>query len=325
MRRSGRLHATRAGVAALALSVAGCTSSGSRAKQMPEGGGVAASGGSESTPAQVAAAQGTESSGGELVSPPSAATAAAEQAARPSGPPVTVTAALEDALVTPLREQYGARVTEYTAPGLNRTIELIIAQLARYPDQMLRDNVSTVIVLGSLEAANGARGGGTYSVAARCLYIVGVIDDTALSERAVAGAVHHELSSLILMNHRDRFPEEQWLRQNPPDFRYDYGPGGGGSAAVAAGKDGRQPTIELLQQGFLNRYSQTTMEDDYNQIIEVLMLSPETFEQARRPYPRLFNKMQLAMQFYKDCYPEFVPPIPLSEQPRPERVQEPRR
>jgi hypothetical protein len=293
-----------------------------------ERGGVVASGGPEGTPAQVAAAQATESSGGELISPPSAATAAAEQAARPSGPPVTVTAALEDALVTPLREQYGARVTEYTAPGLNRTIELIIAQLARYPDQMLRDNVTTVIVLGSIEDANGTKGGGTYLASVRCLYIVGLYPDEGWTEQAVTGAVHHELSSLILMNHRDRFPEALWLQQNPVEYRYDFGPDEGGSAAVAAGMGSRELKVDILQQGFLNRYAQSSLEDDYNETVETIMVNPGWIGQFKMHYPRVYNKMILAMRFYRDCYPEFVPPDPLGEQPRPApepRVQEPRR
>ena len=328
MRRSGRLHATRAGVAALALSVAGCTSPGSRAKQMPEGGGVAASGGPESTPAQVAAAQATESTGGGLTSPPSAATAAAQQAARPSGPPVTVTAALEESLVTPLREHYDARVTEYTSPGLNRTIDIIITELARYPDQMLKDCVTTVLVVGSIEDANGTKGGGTYLASVRCLYIVGLYPDEGWTEQAVAGAVHHELSSLVFNRHRDRFPEALWLRQNPIDYRYDFRPDEGGSAAVAAGMGSRELKVDILQQGFLSRYAQSSLEDDYNETVKTIMVNPGWISQFKTHYPRVYNKMILAMRFYRDCYPEFVPPDPLSEQPRPApepRVQEPRR
>ena len=326
MRRSGRLHATQAGVAALAMTVAGCTSSGSRAKQMPEGGGVVASGGSESTPGQVAAAQGTES-GGELISPPSAATAEPDEAHPANRLPVTITTSVDNALVSALAEKYGLRLTPVNPQDAEQAIATVERALRCYPRALVTDNINTVLIARSITSVEGVEAGGTYDLPSRCI-IVKAGYSSADAERGISASVHHELSSFVLLQHRSQFPEAAWTDQNPRGFRYAYEPGKGGSEAVVAGMGDRTITVELLRQSFLNRYSQSSLEDDFNQVVEAVMISPEWYQVAVLKYPELGKKMVLAMQFYKDCYPEFVPPIPLSEQPRPApepRVQEPRR
>jgi hypothetical protein len=187
-----------------------------------------------------------------------------------------------------------------------RSKAVIRAALAKYPARFPTDTVARVVLVRSMRG-RGVEVGGSYAVSLRTVYVCST-DGSDRKEAAVERTVHHELSSLVLRLHGSEFPSEEWARANPPGF--EYGPGGLEFLATRGGDDGRVALVRdpLVLEGFVNEYAKSSLEEDFNTVAELVMSNPAFAHYLAARSPRLKQKIDLMLGFYKEVWPDFVPP-----------------
>ena len=157
--------------------------------------------------------------------------------------------------------------------------------LNRYPRDVLKRNLSGIYVAKTL-TFYGKRYAGTNS--RRQIFVSN--DDYPTGY--VLEILHAEFSSILMRNHS--FPKSDWRAVNAADFRY--------SEAAVAALDDSDPYArddELLRAGFLTRYGQSTIENDFNQYAVWLFTKPDELERLASLHPRVQAKRAKALAFYR--------------------------
>ena len=166
--------------------------------------------------------------------------------------------------------------------------------LSAYPVEIIKSNLSDLHLVGTLQF-EGKSAGGAYI--GRSIYIsskwgfLHYFDNWSL-----LGTMHAELSS-ILFQHYD-FPKEQWQNLNPAGWRYE----GTGIEMLGRG-DLYVRTEQLFRDGFLEKYSQSSLENDFNTLVEWAVIRPGELQSLSAKYERISKKYQLVREFYKAVDP----------------------
>jgi hypothetical protein len=193
---------------------------------------------------------------------------------------------------------YSARCAPLEYPSERVRVSRAVASgLARYPAGLLASNVRRVVVVRRL-FFSGIRAAGTNSQDT-----VFVACDGESSEFVVE-TLHHEVSSILLRNHRERFPQDEWTAQNPAGFRYRDS----GVAAIRERRDSLEYDAALHEEGFLHQYAQASLEDDFNSICEKLLSGEERFLAIAARRERIAAKARLARRFLVAIEPGFESP-----------------
>ncbi len=175
-----------------------------------------------------------------------------------------------------------------------------------YPSWLLQRNLRCVYVLRSVHVY-GTPAAGTNS--RDCVYLRLQPRSLALARADLAQAFradlvqafHHEFSSTLLRNYGDMFPKAKWYQVNPAGFRYaNQGVGG------AAGRTARDTDPQLVRQGFVNAYCQTTLENDFNTVAARLFLQDNKFKEAMSTSPKLAAKARMVIEFYRSIDPFYT-------------------
>jgi hypothetical protein len=183
-------------------------------------------------------------------------------------------------------------------------LERLALDLSRYPRDFVRDHLTEIVVLRSLEL-NGLPYGGTYDAGARRIYLdSGWLGDDG--EKPEAMGLHHEFSSLLMQRHPGIFRAQEWAALNPDGFRYRFG--ASSAANLRTDQLDLEGDPELWEQGFLCRYGQLTLEDDINTFAQYLVAGKKRWADLARRYPRLSNKMELLASWYRSI--GFTPTSP---------------
>jgi hypothetical protein len=191
-----------------------------------------------------------------------------------------------------------ARATALTPEQFERGRALVATEMAEYSADLLSDHLDRVYVLGGLFAL-GSSIAGTNS--RRCLYLQFYQLDPAWSASDLKQAFHHELSSVLLREHRDQFPLAEWEACNGRGHRYEA------VETETAWQDARQINQAMAAVGFVNNYCQTNLENDFNTVAARLFLREPEFKAAVERYPRLRQKVDLAIGFYHTLDPRYTP------------------
>lgn len=178
-----------------------------------------------------------------------------------------------------------------------RARRIIVAALEKYPPAVLAANLQSVYLVGRLEYS-GVVTGGTNS--RDVVYVVAPGD---YSSAKIERIFHAEFSSILLRNHRRSFAEEAWLKINPPDFRYL----GSGVQAVREKQASTALQPALHEQGFLNKYGQASIEEDFNSFAGRLLLGDAQLWAAVERYPAVKAKADHVIEFYGRLDPGFTP------------------
>lgn len=186
-------------------------------------------------------------------------------------------------VVSPLDEQIDrqcARNVIYTA-------------VRKYPIELLQKHVVEILVVREarswgVDVAGLAFVNGTIIIA-----MYG--DDRRMSDDLVEQTVHHELSSIFWHAGGELFPSDKWFAINPAGFRYQRI-----SDSELQQMRGSVQTwdVLLIAQGFLHRYAQTGLEEDFNAIAAELFLNREQFWNIVSQSDALGSKVELAIVFY---------------------------
>ena len=182
--------------------------------------------------------------------------------------------------------------------------DLLRKALNKYPIHVIKSYLSAICFAKTMQV-DGVYCGGTYDQFRHRVYLTnnGQLSD----DRAIAN-FHHEFSSLLLS--RNGFFLNNWYRQNPQKFSY----------LDENHNDWSEVTLSLeatktdYKKGFMNNYSQTNFENDFNEYAAMIFTHPQKFKKIMNQYPRVRGKFLLFLDFYHKIDPIFTEAYLLGEQ-----------
>jgi len=178
---------------------------------------------------------------------------------------------------------------------IERVLDAAERFLAQYPRGVLRENLAAMYLVSGLRFF-GKDFGASYGTNAIYVNSEGV--SKGYTDEFLLSQMHSELSSIFLRNHADKFPAESWQAANPAGWRYN-----GTGVEMLGQRDIFAQTEELLERGFLVKYSQSSLENDVNMFaFWAFTRGPELAELARR-YEKIGKKYQLFAEFYQGIGP----------------------
>lgn len=197
-------------------------------------------------------------------------------------------------------EKINAKTVSLSLTEYKRVKDLLKKALAKYPEHILKENLKKVYALNSLNFY-GLPYGGTYSMSKKALYIT---DDTILYEKDsfIESFFHHEFSSILFRKHPCYLKTKEWKSSNPRDFHY----GKGGMEAIRNGNASMEFDSILNEKGFLNKYSQASLEDDINVFSQNLFNGGKEFWIIVDRYEKVKAKTRLIIGFYHKIDPFFT-------------------
>lgn len=174
---------------------------------------------------------------------------------------------------------------------IERTIQVLNASLAKYPEKLIKNNLKRVYVLKSLEFF-GTSYGGTYTSNAVFLSNKGI--KRGYTDSYIEKVFHAEFSSILYNNYVVNFQEESWKSANAEGFEY----GSGGMLALKTGKSSESFQNQHNELGFLNQYAQSSIENDFNSFAKNLFYPTKDFWKLTEEWPGLKAKLELIVAFY---------------------------
>lgn len=181
-----------------------------------------------------------------------------------------------------------ARGGQLALDEVGRLLPIIDQFLSRYPKTVLSDNLANIYLLAELRFY-GKSYGATNSRSG--LYIKTQAKAKGYTNSFLLQRMHSEFSSILMRNHE--FPEEEWRMANAAGFEYR------GSGQQMLGETNLYgQSSNLLSQGFIVKYAQSSVENDFNMIAYRLFTEQDELQQLARRYPRIKTKVGLAINFY---------------------------
>lgn len=187
-------------------------------------------------------------------------------------------------------ERIGSSATELSDAEIRRALPIVRIFLLNYPERILRRHLSDIYLLRDLKMAGGGWGG-TY-------YENGIYINCNSSQRFMLSAMFHEISSMLLKQYR--FPKRAWLSINGSEGRYV------GASHFADGRNkGSSSSKQGLKMGFITNYARSNFENDFNEMSEFLFTRYYQLSRLGKEYPKIGEKMELAIDFYKRIDKDF--------------------
>ena len=190
-----------------------------------------------------------------------------------------------------LTKEIGARASNLALRERKRALRLVTFALRRYPPVMLHAHLNAIYLVGSLRFS-GISAGGTNSLDRVYMHDEGV--KKGYTDAFLTRTFHHEFSSVLLRLRSDLWDDTAWRACNAPGFRY----GTNGTEAVREQKASCKPDAKLMALGCLNQYATASPEEDFNEMVEVVMCATPRERANFARFPRLERKAQLVRAFY---------------------------
>lgn len=175
-----------------------------------------------------------------------------------------------------------------TAPdtaGFQQDSLILDRAFSKYPGDIISKAVRRIYLLGRLRF-NGKNFFGTNS--RYDIYVA--LENNDEIERTF----HHELSSILFRNNPHFKIQEEWERLSPELLSISS------ADAMKAGYSSTDYAPDLLEKGYLSRYSLSNWENDFNLYAEELFCGGKTFWMLADKYPRVLQKTRLIIRFYKE-------------------------
>lgn len=215
-----------------------------------------------------------------------------------------------------LEEPIEAEIEPLDEALIERARNIIERGVGKYPEEIIREFLSGIYLVGSLRFYDVGYGGTYMSNSSRIVLVYReTFDPVGFEQR-----FHHEFSSLLLEKNLEKFSEERWRAGNEVGFVYrapgvieeqtgdrseatkaleaeQKRTGGSGSSLLAL-----EP--ELMKEGFLTHYNRVSIEQDLNELAAHLFTNPDLWDFCRR-YPRIDHKVDVLIDFYRNLHPQF--------------------
>ncbi len=165
-------------------------------------------------------------------------------------------------------------------------------ELAKYPPSMISDHLSQLLVVrGNSLHCDGVRIGGLVDEK----YPGQIILDEQILANPDTG-FHHEFSSVLLRQHQERFPWEEWKSATPDNFRYGADHKAGSPIAACSVCFSKDPGLN--EKGFVCEYGQVDIEEDINTLAHALFARTPEMMSMKREYGRIGKKIESIILFY---------------------------
>lgn len=196
-----------------------------------------------------------------------------------------------------------------------RARAIIRRALQKYPAALIARTIANgrIYVLGELKVYRSMQFAGTASHEA--IYIVVRDASEGYTDEFIESAFHQEYSTLLMNRYLKRLDMKAWRAVNPKDFAY-LGPNSwdrtkgkdGGAQAITKARGGKLMSIDddRLKEGFLVRYSTSSLENDVNGYAAALFCGGGDFWDNVKKYPAVRKKTDLAIEFYHRLDPAFT-------------------
>jgi hypothetical protein len=200
---------------------------------------------------------------------------------------------------------------------LARYPQLLEQALSKYPIHVVKEYLNAVYFAGIMKSDN-INYAGTYDPFRRIIYL---IDDGNRSTKEWLGTFHHEFSSLFLTRHGMLL--NPWLEHHPEGFQYrseiydNY-------KDIYADTSTCHETAADYENGFMNTYSHTTFDNDFNEYAAMIFTHPEKFKQIMDKHPRVRGKFLVFLDFYEMIDPIFTEEYLLGTKPEDQAPRPPR-
>ncbi|MEI6532592.1 MAG: hypothetical protein WCO06_02005 [Candidatus Roizmanbacteria bacterium] len=203
-------------------------------------------------------------------------------------------------------EPINSQVTPLANSEIKRSIEILQKTFQKYPSLVLKKYLQKVYLVKSLTNF-GASYGGTN--VARNIYLANNGVAKGYTDLYIEQMFHHEFSSILLAyidTSYDRsttsWKNSTWTSFNKNDFKY----GTGGYNEINSGTASQDFETKYQKNGFLNQYSTTSMENDFNEIVMNLFVNSKDFWIVVDKNPILTKKASFVINFYHSIDPQFT-------------------
>jgi hypothetical protein len=200
---------------------------------------------------------------------------------------------------------------------LARYPQILEQALSKYPIHVVKEYLNAVYFAGMMKS-DDINFAGTYDPFRRIIYL---IDDGNWTSELM-GTFHHEFSSLFLSRHGMLL--NPWLEYHPEGFKYRsklYED----EKDIYAGTSTCHETASDYENGFMNTYSHTNFENDFNEYAKMIFTHPEKFKQIMDKHPRVRGKFLVFLDFYEMIDPIFTEEYLLGTQPEDQAPRPPPR
>ena len=224
-----------------------------------------------------------------------------QTAARATYRDVEISFELDDDMfpVTWLKKPHSISARPLSETEWARSETIVKKALDRYPQDLLKKYLKRVYVVSDLRFT-GIQAGGTYWNDRVFLCNEGA--RKGYSDQYLLESFHHEFSSILFRKNRKSFQLDKWKSANPSEFVY----GGSGTNAIKQGRDSLFFERKLGEQGFINQYAMSSVEEDFNTISARLFTVNDSFRNIYKNYPRLKTKTDAAIAFYQTLDSQFT-------------------
>lgn len=172
-----------------------------------------------------------------------------------------------------------------------RSVRLFKQEMAKYPAGMLAKFLKTLYLAKTIVVDNYPYGGTYFGTT---LFISDEGYEAGFTDQFLESTFHHEFSSLLKDDPKTKFPEKEWDGLRPEGMKYiGYEP--------VFKNDGTNWFVEsddLFSQGFVDKYSTVSVEEDLNEVASRLFTGGSQFWEKVDKYPRLAKKIRLCISFY---------------------------
>ncbi len=211
-----------------------------------------------------------------------------------------------------LRKPISGRAYQMPEKEVERLLPVVEKFLSAYPKRVIQENLTDIYLVSDLEFY-GQGFGAAYRDSS--LYVNSDGQAEGYTEEFLLSQMHSELSSIFLRNYSSEFPEEAWKSANINGWEYR-----GTGVEMLGQADVFCQSEDLLEKGFLLKYSQTSLENDVNMFAFWAFTRPEQLQKLASRYERIGRKYQLFVEFYRRIDPAINIGPPAEASPRTNRV-----
>jgi hypothetical protein len=197
----------------------------------------------------------------------------------------------------------------------NRARKIVRRALQKYPAALVARTIAKgrIYIVGELKVYRSLQFAGTASENAVYLVVCG--EYKGYTDEFVESTFHQEYSTLLMNRYLSRLDRKAWAAVNPEGFAYlgsnswdrVRGKDGGAKAITKAGSAKLMSTdAARLKQGFLVRYSTSSLENDVNGYAAALFAGDRSFWSNVAKHPAVRKKADLAIEFYHRIDPAFT-------------------
>ncbi len=158
-----------------------------------------------------------------------------------------------------------------------------------YPKKVIQNNLKAVYFVGELTNRGKIPAG---FASGKSFWISTKHPKRRFSKSEYLRVIHHEFAHILHNN--NPFPKEKWLNINEKGFKYV-----GSGWDIMGSNDVHQGGVERHQKGFLIKYNEGSIFEDFAVYAEWLFVKEKKLMQLAKKYDRIRRKYNIVLAFYK--------------------------